>query len=148
LETLPNPTIHETELKVEDFVKERDIYKFFMEEIDDLLDKYVPGKPENKPDVLMQTEKLKMEREKMAEEMMKKKIDQQVSMSKIMNYYNQTATITLAEHTQKVNEMNLIIQNLTNENAQMKDKMSYLENKIRELITSKIQEKRNENSQA
>jgi glycosyltransferase involved in cell wall biosynthesis len=148
LETLPNPTIHETELKVEDFVKESDIYKFFMEEIDDLLDKYVPGKPENKPDVLMQTEKLKIEREKMAEEMMKKKIDQQVSMSKIMNYYNQNATIPLAEHTQKVNEMNVIIQNLTNENAQMKDKMSYLENKIRELITSKIQEKRNENSQA
>jgi hypothetical protein len=142
LETMPNPTIHDTTLTVEDFVKEPEIYNFFMGEIDDLLDKYQPGKPENKPDVIQQTEKLKQEREKMGQEMMKKKIDEQVSMSKIMNYYNKTATITLAEHTQKVNEMNATIQNLTDENAKMKNKMDYLEGKMRELINAKIQEKR------
>jgi glycosyltransferase involved in cell wall biosynthesis len=146
LDTLPNPTIHETDLKVEDFVKEPDIYKFFMEEIDDLLDKYDPGKPENKPDVLQQTEKLKKEREKMAEEMMKKKISQHTDMNKLLNYYNKVATISLSEHTQKVNEMNETIQNLMNENAKMKTKMDYLENKIKELITAKIQEKKNTNN--
>jgi len=41
---------------------EADIKKFFMEDIDELLDKYDAGLPKNKPEVLKQTEEIKKKR--------------------------------------------------------------------------------------
>jgi glycosyltransferase involved in cell wall biosynthesis len=40
LKQLPNPSIHETALKPSDLIKEPDILKFFMEDIDSLLENY------------------------------------------------------------------------------------------------------------
>ena len=48
----PNNFIHETDIKVEDIVKEADMRTFFMEDIDKILALYSPGKLENKPDVI------------------------------------------------------------------------------------------------
>ena len=42
---------------------------------------------------------------------------------------------------QKLNEMGGVIQGLTNENNQLKGKVKYLEDKIRQLITDQIQER-------
>ena len=41
----------------------------------------------------------------------------------------------------KVNEMSYVIQQLSNENGQLKDKVKYLEDKIKQLINEKIQER-------
>ena len=46
-----NPNIHETNLNSLDLIKEPEILKFFMEDIDKLIDSYYPGKPKNKPEV-------------------------------------------------------------------------------------------------
>jgi len=64
----PNPFVNISEKKVEDFVKNPEIIKFFMTDIDNLLDKYEPGKPENKPDVLKQMNEITEKRKKMIEE--------------------------------------------------------------------------------
>jgi hypothetical protein len=78
---------------VEDFVKEPEIFQFFMKDIDDILQKYEPGKPDNKPDVLKQMEDLKLEREK-------KMIDYQ-------HWLNNSFT---KEMENKINQMNVFIQ--------------------------------------
>lgn len=68
----PHPNyVRESTKKVTDFIrsdKEATIKKFFMEEIDPLLEKYEPGHPRMKPDVLKQIAQIEKDREKMIEE--------------------------------------------------------------------------------
>jgi len=68
----PHPDFcKESPKTVEHFIrttKEASIKKFFMEDIDALLDKYRPGKPDMKPEVLKQIKKIEKEREKIVKE--------------------------------------------------------------------------------
>ena len=58
------PTVNYADnVTIDDFIKEQDIKKFFMEDIDYLLEAYIPGRPENKPDVVQQTKELSIKRE-------------------------------------------------------------------------------------
>jgi hypothetical protein len=72
----PHPDyVKESPKKVTDFIrleKEATIKKFFMEEIDPLLEKYEPGNPKMKPDVLKQIAEIERDREKMIQEEMAK----------------------------------------------------------------------------
>jgi glycosyltransferase involved in cell wall biosynthesis len=72
----PHPDyVKESQKKVTDFIrldKEAIIKKFFMEDIDPLLEKYEPGNPKMKPDVLKQIAEIEKEREKMMQEEMAK----------------------------------------------------------------------------
>jgi glycosyltransferase involved in cell wall biosynthesis len=52
--------------------QERDIYNFFMKDIDGLLEKYEPGEPKMKPDVLKQIKEIEEKREQMMKEEMEK----------------------------------------------------------------------------
>jgi hypothetical protein len=68
----PHPDyVRESTKKVTDFIrsdKEATIKKFFMEEIDPILEKYEPGHPRMKPDVLKQIAQIEKDREKMMQE--------------------------------------------------------------------------------
>ena len=71
---LANP--HPKFVKVSDktvdyFIKETGLKEFYMETIEDLLEKYEPGLPKYKPDVLKQTAEIEEKRKKEAEEMRK-----------------------------------------------------------------------------
>jgi hypothetical protein len=72
----PHPDyVRESTKKVTDFIrsdKEAAIKKFFMEEIDPILEKYEPGHPRMKPDVLKQIAQIEKDREKMMQEEMAK----------------------------------------------------------------------------
>lgn len=72
----PHPDyVKESKKKVTDFIKldkESTIKKFFMEDIDPLLEKYEPGNPKMKPDVLKQIAEIEKEREKMTQDEMAK----------------------------------------------------------------------------
>ena len=72
----PHPDyVKESQKKISDFIKlekEAGIKKFFMEDIDPLLEKYEPGNPKMKPDVLKQIAEIEKEREKMMQEEMAK----------------------------------------------------------------------------
>ena len=67
-----NPNfVKESTKKVTDFIcleKESAIKKFFMEDIDRLLEKYEPGNPCMKPDVIKQIAEIEKDRDKMMEE--------------------------------------------------------------------------------
>ncbi len=53
--------------EIDEFIKEPELKKFYIEEIDELLKDYAPGRPEMKPDVLKQIAKIEEERRKMME---------------------------------------------------------------------------------
>ena len=100
--------------KVSSFVKEQDIYDFFMKDIDKLLENYEPGLPKHKPDVLKQTIEIQAKRDKMIKEQMEQmKIQGKRIMLSDQNDPNnkREATmgevVTLFETAQKqVNELN------------------------------------------
>ena len=118
LKTLPNPTIKESTVLPSEMIKESNILTFFLNDIDNLLDTYKPGHPENKPDVLKQIQEMT----KMREEMMKQNNQQNVQNI--------------------INQQQFTIQQLTNENNYLKDKMKYLEDKMTSLINEKIKERK------
>lgn len=138
LKQMPNPNIHETPILPNDIVKEPDILKFFMEDIDHMLNNYEPGKPENKPDVKKQLELLKAEREKKTQEMIKQKQEYENTMNKIKLLTNPEAV------QNQINQQTMIIQQLIFENNQLKKQVQYLENKIKQLITTQLEKKKEE----
>jgi hypothetical protein len=72
----PHPNyVKESTKKITDFIrleKEGNIKKFFMEDIDPLLEKYEPGNPKMKPDVLKQIAQIEKDRDNMVQEEMSK----------------------------------------------------------------------------
>lgn len=129
----PNQFITESKLVPADFVNEKDVLQFFMEDIDILLDSYDPGKVEHKSDVIKQLAEIKENRETMIKEQMQKQVEHQNNMNKIQYLTNPQ----LAQ--QKINEQDFLIQKLH-------EKVKYLEDKIRALISEKIQEKKTSNN--
>jgi glycosyltransferase involved in cell wall biosynthesis len=140
LQTLPSPFITEVDVTPADIVKETEILHFFMDEIDLILDAYEPGKVENKPDVAKQLAEIKLNREKMIRAEMEKDAQYKDTMMKLQNLQNPQNL----QH--KINDMTQVIQQLSQENSQLKEKLKYLEDKIKSIITEKIQKKNSENN--
>jgi glycosyltransferase involved in cell wall biosynthesis len=131
----PNPSVNETKILPCDIVKEPEILKFFMEDIDKLLDNYEPGKPENKPDVTKQLMEIKATRENMLKNHMQKQMEYQNTMQKIQ-------MLNTPETAQnRINDLSIIVQELNIENNQLKEKVKYLEDKIKQIIIEQIQKK-------
>lgn len=63
IEGIADDKINYISSTVSDFIKEEDVYKFFIHEIDDMLANYDPGMLKHKPDVVKQTQEI-MERRK------------------------------------------------------------------------------------
>jgi glycosyltransferase involved in cell wall biosynthesis len=125
----PNQFVNVSNVTPADMIKEPEILKFFMEDIDQLLDAYDPGKPEHKPDVSKQLQEMKEKREIMIKEQIQKQQEYQNSIHKIQNQ-------------NIISEQSFIIQQLTLENNELQEKVKYLENKIKQLIQEKIQERK------
>ena len=131
LNQLPNKFVNEVATKPSDLIKDQEILKFFMEDIDSILDNYEPGKIENKPDVTKELKIIKEKKERMMNEQLIKQQEYQNNMNpQILQ--------------QKLNEQSHIIQQLILENNQFREKIQYLENTIKKLINNKIQEKMQE----
>jgi len=143
LKQAPNPTIHETSLLPHDIVKEPEILKFFIEDMEGLLDLYEPGKTTNKPDVTKQLSEIKEKREILLKEQMKKQIEQtqkQIEYSDTLNKINMMMNPEAMQN--KINQQTVIVKQLTVENEQLKEKVTYLENKIKQLLNEIIQGKK------
>ena len=139
LEQLPNPFIKEVNMPPSELVKEEEVLKFFMEDINQLLDDYKPGSPENKPDVSKQMAEMQENREKKMKEQIKQKNEYNNLINKFTNS-NANSNNQLFQN--KVDDLSLVIQELTMENNQLKEKTKYLEEKIKQLITEQIQLKK------
>jgi glycosyltransferase involved in cell wall biosynthesis len=132
----PNQFMRVSDKTVDDFVKESDLKQFFMYDIDKLLTKYEPGKPENKPDVLKQLDEIKQQREDMIADHQKKQLEYQDTINKINQMYGQQGN---QHYENRLNQMSTIIQELTMENKLLTDKVKYLEDKIKQIIKEQIE---------
>jgi glycosyltransferase involved in cell wall biosynthesis len=128
-----NPFIKASSVTPADFVKDNDFLDFYLRDIDDLLKNYRPGDPSNKKDVLKQIDEMKQKRE----ELMKHRLEH----DNIINKINRTETLLKNEHINQVSNMALVIQELTLENSNLKDKIQYMETRLKQLIATKIDEK-------
>jgi hypothetical protein len=124
----PNQFVTESKFVPADFVNEKDVLQFFMEDIDIVLDSYDHGRLEHKSDVIKQLAEIRVKREAMIKEQEDKYIEQQNNMNKLQYITNPQ----LAQ--QKINEQEFYIQKL-------QEKIKYLEDKISLLISEKIKEK-------
>ena len=131
LKQLPSPLIKELTITPSEIVKEPDILQFFMEDINKLLEEYSPGSPENKPDVTKQIVKMREKREKKAKQQME-----------YDNFVRKMSGVNPQDVQNKINNMTIMVQELTLENTQLKDKVKYLEDKMRQVITEQIQFKK------
>ena len=130
LKQMPNPYINETTLTPSDFVKEPNVLKFFMEDIDDKLNSYDPGRCDHKKDVTKQLETIKAEREKMVHDHIKKETE-----------YNETMTaIHMLSNPQILQQR---IEELENSIKQLSDKNKFLENKIKTFTNENFNEETN-----
>jgi glycosyltransferase involved in cell wall biosynthesis len=128
LAQMPNPHVHETALKPSDIVKQPELLKFFTEDIDILLSNYDFGSTKHKPDVIKQLAEIRKTRD----DMMNKQIAYQNSMQLLNNpQFLQS----------KINDLTNTINSLKIENSELKDKVQYLDNKIKQIITDHIQKK-------
>jgi len=131
----PNPFVNQSHRTVDEFVKDEQVKKFFMEDIDVILSLYEPGEIKNKPDVLKQIEEIKIQRQKMEEETQKNK------MQALMNKHPiQIAT----EYEMCINQLNIKQSQLIAEIEQLKTKNKYYEETITKLIKQRITEKMKE----
>ena len=129
----PNKYVNVSDKLVTDFIKEQTILNFFMVDIDELLESYEPGNPKYKPDVFYQIKEIQEKRNKIIEEQKKQQNDNLKMNTIVQNSQN-------VNYTKKIEEQNQLIMELLKENSQLKEKNTYLENKIKELITTRIKE--------
>jgi glycosyltransferase involved in cell wall biosynthesis len=128
LEVQPNPKLVVSDVTVEEIVKEEDMRNFFMRDIDKLLDDYEPGRPENKPDVLKQMDELQKQREVLLNQK-RNEYEEMISKQSLNKSYQ--------NYEKKINDMSIMIQELTMENTQLKHKVLYLEDKLKNLRENK-----------
>uniref|UniRef100_A0A6C0CN71 Glycosyltransferase 2-like domain-containing protein n=1 Tax=viral metagenome TaxID=1070528 RepID=A0A6C0CN71_9ZZZZ len=143
LET-PNPSFIPCDRKIEEFIKhdfEINIKNYFMKNIDKELEKYKPGNPKMKPDVIKQTEELRVEREKMKQDMIQKQMAQGGGGGQIMvqGPDGKQRPLSTQEIVQLLDKQNKEIQE-RNQKLQMHDSMlQYSKNEI-EQLKSQIEE--------
>jgi glycosyltransferase involved in cell wall biosynthesis len=121
----PNPYINETPLLPNDFVKEPNVLKFFMEDIDEKLNSYDPGRTEHKKDVTKQLENIKVEREKMIQEHIQKETK-----------YNET--MNAIQYMTNPDLLKQKFENAHNEYKTLLDKNGFLKDKINTLKEENI----------
>jgi glycosyltransferase involved in cell wall biosynthesis len=124
-----NQYVKESKYNVDDFIKDKELKQFYMEDVETLLTNYEPGRPENKPDVMKQISEIKKKREDMiqAHKQQQQQQHPQISIQElIQNYEN------------KIKEQNNIIQEIMKENQDLKKKIDYLDGKIKQIIKDRI----------
>ena len=144
LKQMPNPNIHETTLQPHDFVKETDILKFFMEDINEALDNYELGSVDYKLDVKSQLEQLNLERENKMNEIVKQQQEYHNTLNKLSKITNpqpqQQPTLQ-----QQIIQQSILIQKITSENNKLKEQVNYLNNKISSLISNQLEKIKEDN---
>ena len=100
------------------------------------MEDYEPGSPQNKPDVTKQIAEIQETREKMVQDQIKQQNDYNSLINKLTNVNPQMAQ-------DKIDKLTFMVQELSMENNQLKEKVNYLEDKLKKLIMEQIQFKRN-----
>jgi molybdopterin converting factor small subunit len=107
-----NQYINYSTKQVEDFIKDKDTIKFFVEDVEDKLRAYEPGNINMKPDVLKQMKELEEKRKKMEKKMMEERernmifLDANKGANKGENKGTNGSTIVFQEEGKPPRELN------------------------------------------
>lgn len=101
---------------VDHFIKDPELKEFYTEKIDDLLKDYKEGEPENKPDVIKQTEEITQRRIQMQNEQIKVNVTNHDGKMKEIN----------------LNELNEHIHKIIKENTDLKNYLNGIKLKLNE----------------
>jgi len=124
LET-PNSFINISARTVDDFIQDPELKKFYMEDIDEALANYEPGRPEHKPEVLKQIQDLKEERQRRIEEIQKETQKQFQDMQVVSRGEHEA----LKQHYEKIlQSKDTLINELFRQHKEMKAKIAQYEN--------------------
>tara|TARA_Y100000813_G_scaffold166329_1_gene127795 strand:+ start:19 stop:1080 length:1062 start_codon:yes stop_codon:yes gene_type:complete len=118
---------------VESFIKyddEKPIKKFFMKDIDNLLNNYQPGLPNMKPDVLNQMKELEKEREEMKKKLQQDKNNSTIMMNKPGEPPKQLSN---QEVVQLIQQQQQTIQQMTTDRENIQNNMISMQNQIIQL---------------
>jgi len=123
----PNPQyVKKSDKKVEDFIKDKELYNFFMHDIETQLTDYEPGRPSMKPDVLEQLSLLTRERELI----IKKKEEEMILHNEQIN--GPSENLTTKQIVNNLKEQAFIIQKLKENNIKRDIFIKELEKRIGE----------------
>jgi len=123
----------ESDKTIDMFIKyddEKSIKKFFMKDIDKLLQKYEPGLPHMKPDVLKQMKEIEAKRAKMLQEMQEKQKNGPIMINEPGKPSRQLSN---HEIVQLIQSNQQIIQNLTKEKQEMNNTMMSIQSQLIEM---------------
>ena len=125
---------------VESFIKyddEKPIKKFFMKDIDNLLNNYQPGLPNMKPDVLNQMKELEKEREEMKKKMQQDKSNSTIMMNKPgeppKQLSNQEVVQLIQQQQQTIQQMSKDRENIQNNMISMQNQIIQLSMQLKQL---------------
>jgi glycosyltransferase involved in cell wall biosynthesis len=124
----PNKYMKISSKTIDDFIKEPEIKKFFLEDIDEALDKYQEGDPIYKERVLEQMVSMTTKRNLVLRE------------KELMTHKNTIEQLQGKLSNQMILMQDVMCENavLKEENGKLKEKVIYLEEKIKEVIQNKI----------
>ena len=123
---LENPEQTKTILShynVDDFIKNPILKQFYMFDMNTLLEKYEPGRPENKPKLLEQIKKIEEERAKRLEDHNKMLQSQQKLL-----LYNKNNETLCSEYEKKLSDKNILISELLKKIKQLTTEVNELRN--------------------
>ncbi len=136
----PTPVSKVSDKTIDYFLKEPEIKKWFLEDIDETLENYEPGKPEKKPDVLKQMIEIEEKRRQMAEKdrsngfVIKKpgEAPQKLSSEKIAQMIEEQQK-TMHEQQNHINFLSQKLNQLVNELNNKSNELNNTTNKLSEL---------------
>jgi len=135
----PHPDFFKESTKTVDMFirnpKESEIKNFFMTDIDKLLEKYQPGEPKMKPDVLKQLKEIEESRKKMMEEHMKQQgqnLNSNVPQIMVNQPGQPSRALSIEEIMQILNNQTENINQLTKKNEQLETMVANLQKQLAE----------------
>lgn len=128
------PFVTESTLTLDNFIPENDheTRQFILNDIENMLACYLEGKVENKPDVIKQTEEMRLSRENREKELKRKNIEAIMKLNPL-----ELANIYEKKMHNTVQQLNEARRELESE----REKNKYLNNKITEIIAKSIAER-------
>lgn len=127
-----NPFIKVSDKIVNDFVKNEEVKKFFLLDIDEQLKQYEPGKPEMKPDVIEQMKSIEKKRLEIINKRKEKNNEHEENSKRLFELQREK----IKELTEFKNEIINKIQKITVENVQKDSQIR----KLKEELISKNKE--------
>jgi glycosyltransferase involved in cell wall biosynthesis len=124
---LENPQLTRTvpsRFTVDDFIKDPVLKQFYMYDMNNVLEGYEPGRPENKPKLLAQMKKMEDERTKRMEDHYKMLEVQQKFLTSGHTPINKDTETLRNEYEKKISDKNLLINELLKKIKQLTSELS------------------------